>query len=248
MAEPPGEPRLLELNPALDLPALRGGFVRDRRLQVRDVLTAASAREVHGLLAQRTPWGVSWQAGDQGPHALRPAAIAAMGAPERETRAAQTMAAMRGTGYAFNYASYPLVEAYLAGWAPGGPHDLLLEYINGQPVLDFVRAVTGIPELVKADAQATLYAPGQFLAVHNDQHRERGRRVAYVLSLCAEDWRPDWGGYLNFYDADGDVIAGYRPRFNALNLFAVPQLHNVSYVAPFAPVARYALTGWFRDR
>jgi len=59
---------------------------------------------------------------------------------------------------------------------------------------------------------------------------------------------PDWGGYLNFYDDDGDVIAGYRPRFNALNLFAVPQQHNVSFVPPFAAVARYAITGWFRDR
>jgi SM-20-related protein len=28
----------------------------------------------------------------------------------------------------------------------------------------------------------------------------------------------------------------------------VPQLHNVSFVPPFAPAARYAITGWFRDR
>ena len=47
---------------------------------------------------------------------------------------------------------------------------------------------------------------------------------------------------------DADVIAGYRPRFNALHLFAVPQRHNVSFVPPFAAVARYAITGWFRDR
>ena len=61
-------------------------------------------------------------------------------------------------------------------------------------------------------------------------------------------WRPDWGGYLNFYDEDGDIVAGYRPRFNALNLFLVPQKHAVSYVPPFAPQARFAITGWFRDR
>jgi hypothetical protein len=28
----------------------------------------------------------------------------------------------------------------------------------------------------------------------------------------------------------------------------VPQRHNVSFVPPFAPAARYAITGWFRDR
>jgi Rps23 Pro-64 3,4-dihydroxylase Tpa1-like proline 4-hydroxylase len=240
--------RLLELNPALAVPVLRAAFARDRRVQVRDVLTDASAHGLHRVLRDDTAWGASWQAGAHGPRATRHAALAAMSDAERDERAAQTRDAMRGGGYAFEYASYPLVEGYLQRWAPGGPHDRLLEDINSPPVLDFVRAVTGIPELVKADAQATLYAPGHFLAVHNDQNTERGRRVAYVLNVCAEEWRPDWGGYLHFYDADGDVIAGYRPRFNALNLFAVPQLHNVSFVPPFAPVARYAITGWFRDR
>jgi Rps23 Pro-64 3,4-dihydroxylase Tpa1-like proline 4-hydroxylase len=51
-----------------------------------------------------------------------------------------------------------------------------------------------------------------------------------------------------FYDEDGDCIAGFKPRFNALNLFAVPQRHSVSYVPPFAPAGRFAITGWFRDQ
>ena len=126
--------------------------------------------------------------------------------------------------------------------------DIVLEHINDTPFLDLVRAVTGIEELIKADAQATLYAPGHFLGRHDDSHVGEGWRIAYVLSLCDGEWRLDWGGYLNFLDAQGDVIAGYKPRFNALNLFAVPQRHQVTYVAPFAPVARFAITGWFRDR
>jgi SM-20-related protein len=52
-----------------------------------------------------------------------------------------------------------------------------------------------------------------------------GWRVAYVLNLTRE-WQPQWGGYLLFHDEDGDVIAGYKPRFDALNLFAVPQAHR----------------------
>lgn len=241
-------PRLLDIHPGLDVPALAAAYARDRRVQVRGVLTDASARAIHRLLAEATPWGMAWQAGAHGPERIRAEALAAMPAAERQARAQATVAVMRGTGYAFAYSSYSLVDAYLEKWAPGGPHDVLLEYINGPPVLDLVRAITGIPELVKADAQATLYAPHHFLAVHNDANSDAGRRVAYVLNLCSEDWRPDWGGYLNFYDDDGDVIAGYRPRFNALNLFAVPQRHNVSFVPPFAPMARYAITGWFRDR
>ena len=36
------------------------------------------------------------------------------------------------------------------------------------------------------------------------------------------------------------------PTFNALNLFAVPQLHSVSFVPPFAGALRFSVTGWLR--
>jgi len=113
--------------------------------------------------------------------------------------------------------------------------------------MNFIREVTGLPSLVKADAQATLFAPGQFLGRHIDSHVAEGWLVAYVMNF-AKDWKPDWGGYLNFFDDDGDIVAGYRPRFNALNMFKVPRAHAVSFVPPFAPVGRFAITGWFRDR
>jgi Rps23 Pro-64 3,4-dihydroxylase Tpa1-like proline 4-hydroxylase len=31
-----------------------------------------------------------------------------------------------------------------------------------------------------------------------------------------------------------------------LNIFAVPQPHSVTIVAPFAAAARYSVTGWLR--
>lgn len=53
-----------------------------------------------------------------------------------------------------------------------------------------MRAITGMPSLIKADAQATLFAPNNFLAMHDDRGTgEEGRQVAYVLSL-AREWRP----------------------------------------------------------
>jgi Rps23 Pro-64 3,4-dihydroxylase Tpa1-like proline 4-hydroxylase len=76
----------------------------------------------------------------------------------------------------------------------------------------------------------------------------RGRRVAYVLNLTAQEWRPQWGGYLNFFDKNWDVELAIRPRFNSLNLLAVPQWHSVSEVTAIAPVARYAITGWGRNQ
>lgn len=239
---------LFEVNPNLDRKALAGQFARDRRVQIRDVLTERTAREILRILSDETPWGISWQAGSDGPHHLRPKALAGISQAQMRDINLKLNSATKSNEYAFIYSAYPMLDAYLEKWDPDNPLDLLLELINDDPFMDLVREVTGIPELLKADAQATLYRPGQFLSQHSDSHKAEGWRIAYVLNLAACEWRPDWGGYLLFYDEDGNVIAGYRPRFNSLNMFAVPQWHSVSLVAPFAPTARFAITGWFRDR
>ena len=239
---------LFELNPNLRRSDLAASFAAHGRLQVRDVLTEPTARTIHRILERETPWGLAWQAAGDGPHNIRSERLRALAPQERQAIGAKIGAAMGGSDYAFAYSQYPMLDAYLQKWSEGSPQDLLLEHINDAPFLDFIRQVTGIPELIKADAQATLYGPTQFLSVHDDSDAAEGRRVAYVLNFCAVDWRPDWGGYLNFFDEGGDVIAGFAPRFNALNLFRVPQRHNVGYVPPFAPAARFAITGWFRDR
>ena len=160
--------------------------------------------------------------------------------------------AMAGGDYAFCYSTYPLVQALLEHWAPGGPHEQLLADINQPAVLDLIRRVTATPGLVKADGQATLYRPGHFLARHDDSEASKGRRVAYVLNLCGDPdgapWRPEWGGMLQFLTDAGAPDETLLPRFNALNLFRVPQPHHVTSVASFAPLTRFAVTGWFRDR
>lgn len=239
---------LFEINPALDRPAAAETFAATGRVQIRDFLTEEAARVIHGVLSRETPWGIGWSAGSDGPHALRRQQLAAMPPAESQALTRKVAAAMSGRDYAFLYGRYPMVEAYLGRWGEHEALDLLVEHINAEPLLELVREVTGFQELVKADAQATLYGPQNFLAVHDDSDVAEGWRVAYVMNFCAEDWRPDWGGYLMFYDEEGDAIGGFRPRFNALNMFRVPQKHNVTYVPPFAPVGRFAITGWFRDR
>lgn len=244
-AEPP---HLLVLNPDLDRALLAAAFARDGRVQIRDVLEPAAARELRAVLARGTRWGLAWRAGADGPNLLHAAELAALLPAERQRMGREIAEAASRGDYAFTYGVYPILDAYLGRWNPDGAHDVLLEHINDRPFLDLAREVTGIPELIKADAQATLYAPGHFLAQHTDSHKAEGWRVAYVLSVAPDEWKPDWGGYLNFFDEDGDVVAGFRPRFNALSMFRVPQLHSVGYVPPFAPVGRFSITGWFRDR
>jgi Rps23 Pro-64 3,4-dihydroxylase Tpa1-like proline 4-hydroxylase len=67
--------------------------------------------------------------------------------------------------------------------------------------------------------------------------------IAYSLNMTP-NWRPDWGGALQFYDGKSHIEEGYLPTFNALTLFRVPQFHSVTQVAAFGG-SRYSVVGWF---
>ena len=244
--------KLFEINPGLDRKALATRFAKQTRVQIRDVLTPETAREVQAVLARATPWGMALQAGDGPgvePQSYPLEQVRSPAGSQAVNRAAQAAHEASAKGdYAFRFAHYSLVKALQEGRDPGGVHEMLLEYLNAPEFLGLVREVTGFGDLVKADGQATLFAANHYLGRHIDSHVAEGWKVAYVLNLSREDWHPDWGGYLLFLDEDGDVIEGFRPRFNTLNLFAVPQSHLVSYVPPFAPMGRMAITGWVRDK
>jgi Rps23 Pro-64 3,4-dihydroxylase Tpa1-like proline 4-hydroxylase len=243
---------LFEINPELDRKALASRFARSGRVQVRNVLTDESARELQAVLTSATPWGMAIKSGEDDRQPPARFANDQLRTSEGVRQANEAAAAAERTsaegGYGFRFAQFSLVEAVQQRWMPDGPHEILLEHLNAEPFLDLVRQVTAIPELAKADGQATLFAKGNYLGRHIDSHVAEGWRVAYVLNLAREDWHPDWGGYLTFLDEDGDIVEGFKPRFNALNLFAVPQAHAVTYVPPFAPLGRLAVTGWLRDQ
>ena len=242
----------IELSPDIEVAAAAATFAQTGRARIAPFLTDASARRLRGLLEHDTPWALVWRAGDSSPEVIRAEALSSVTPDRAGLMQQQLRTSMAGRDYAFCYSTYPLVQALLERWAPGGPHEQLLASLNDPALLDLIRRVTAIPELVKADGQATLYKPGHFLARHDDSEPAKGRRVAYVLNLCGDiggkPWRPEWGGMLQFLTDRGEPDETLLPRFNALNLFSVPQPHHVTSVASFAPSTRYAVTGWFRDR
>lgn len=241
---------LFELNPNLDRAALAAKFAEANRLQIPDILTAETARELRQILHSHTDWGMALQAGAHGEaHGFRAQELRQRDMAQKAMEIGRaTDQAAAGRDYAYRALRYSMVEALQGGWDPGGPHEVLLEHLNAEPFIGLMRDVTGIDNLIKADAHASCFAPQHFLGLHNDSHVAEGWRIAYVLNLTIDDWYPDWGGYLVFFDDDGNIETGFKPEFNTLNLFLVPQAHAVTYVPPFAPKGRYAISGWLRDR
>jgi len=229
---------LPELNPALDRAALAETFKRSRRIHITNVLTPRSAERLYRALLTETVWTTVHNTGGKRldvPNATQ------------DQRSKISFAAWEWarSNFAFLYDNHRLSHDgepyadqshYLARF---------VAFLNGREFIALTHEITGLAEIAYADAQATLYRPGDFLTQHDDTAGDKNRVAAYVFSFTPK-WKPDWGGVLEFLNDRCQVAAGYVPEFNSLNLFAVPQVHLVSQVALFGG-SRYSITGWLRS-
>jgi Rps23 Pro-64 3,4-dihydroxylase Tpa1-like proline 4-hydroxylase len=243
-AEDGPRPPPFAINPDLDADALRSRFLAAGRVHIAHFLEPAGAARLAEHLRTRTDWILVINQEDQ----LFELGRDAQTALTAEQKSELDTAVFRSARYGFQY-RYETVRVPDGRQERTADPSLLnrfAEFLSSGEVLTFLRRVTGATAIRFADAQATAYSPGHFLTAHDDDVAGKNRTAAYVMNL-SPDWRADWGGLLMFEGEDGHVEQAFVPSFNALNLFAVPARHSVSYVAPFAPRRRYSVTGWLRS-
>lgn len=231
------------LNPDLDYAALAEQFGADQRLRVADLLAPAAARNLLDSLPT-VPFEYTFHVNGQNHVASKPDMLALTA--EQRQKLQSDMHAAAADGIGFFYASYMLTQSRrdVASGALLRVHELL-DFLNSEDMLAFVSRVSGRNDLRSADGQVTAYTPGHYLTRHRDRIDGEERRLAYVLGLT-EEWHPDWGGLLQFFDDDGTPRDAWAPRFNSLALFDVRHVHSVTYVTPYARKPRLSVTGWFR--
>lgn len=219
-------------------------FASHGRAHIPGILTDASAQRIYQHLLQQADWNSVCTI--NGKHVdSSMSSLAALDAKQKQALQEAIYEQAR-KGFQYNYASIPIYDIVHQQLMPGDYFYTLFDFLNSEQFLSYIRELTADHSIQFADAQATQYQPGHFLSLHNDDAPGKNRRVAYVLNLTP-DWQPNWGGALQFFDRDGHIEAAFLPRFNALNVFAVPADHSVSLVAPFADEARYSITGWLRS-
>jgi Rps23 Pro-64 3,4-dihydroxylase Tpa1-like proline 4-hydroxylase len=233
----------LRLNAALDAPAVAAAYARSKRLHVPHFLETADAEALHAEIAAQRQWNFVIFAHEKNMD-LDAAGWDRLDA-ETKRKAIAIVHERANHEFAFMHYKLSLYDRYHQGRQLSPGLIDFFEFLNGEAFLGFARAVTGHADIAFADAQLTAFSPGHFVTIHNDDLEGKNRRAAYVLNLTPE-WREDWGGYLNFFDDDGHVVAGFKPAFNALNLFSVPMRHAVGAVAPFARKPRIVVSGWLR--
>ncbi len=233
----------MKIDPRLDAATLSAAYQRDGRMHIGGFLTAEDAAALHAAIAAEQRWNFCIFA--HGKHIdLDAEGWAKLDAEKRRTT---ELVVHERANHEFAYMHYKLslYDRFHRGRALSPGLLALMDFLNGEAFLAFARELTGAPDIAFADAQLTAFNPGHFVTIHNDDLEGKNRRAAYVLNMTPE-WREDWGGYLNFFDDAGHVVAGYKPAFNALNIFTVPMRHSVGVVAPFARKPRIVISGWLR--
>ncbi len=212
-------------------------------VHVPDILENSSAAKVHTCLSVQGTWNLVFtrdgQAVDIGADSVDAWDL------EQRHQFAQIVHAPAEQGFQYLYKTIPVYDIYHRKMLPGHFFNTLFEFLNSEAFLNFGRELTGRPDIGFCDAQATCFEAGHFLTRHDDDTEGKNRVAAFVLNLT-KDWNPDWGGALQFYDGEGNIEAGFKPSFNALNVFLIPRKHSVAYIAPFATGSRFSITGWFR--
>ena len=232
------------LNPDLNRQRLREEYEVDGRIRISDFLNPEVTHKIRRYCLDEDPFEVVYFADGKS----RVASQTEMANLDEKQKNALnleiTSAASHGVG--FLYCGYMMRRSQ-----PGDNKKLkflseVFEYFNSDHMLEFIADVTGADNLLSTDCQYTRYTPGHFLTRHRDVVTEAQRRVAYVLGV-SENWHPDWGGLLQFFEEDGTARESWIPKFNCLSLFHVKHIHSVTFVTPFAQEPRVSLTGWFRS-
>lgn len=111
----------------------------------------------------------------------------------------------------------------------------LMHYLNSEPFLQFINAITGIEEQLHGDAYfsgAGLHEikPGGLLKVHADFNKHPvtnlDRRVNFIIYLN-KDWKEEYGGHFELWDRDmNNCVNKFTPHFNSIAMFSTT---SVSY-------------------
>lgn len=240
----PSDSKLNFIADRADLNELTESFEQFQRIQIPAFLQPDSATRIYQALEQQSEWNLAWN--NQGKHTDMSFTGVMSWTDEQRDNLEQRIHSQAEKGFQYCYSAIPIFDIYQNQLMPDHFFNQIYELFNDPGLLELVRKITGLEAIRFADMQATRFSRGHFLTEHDDNVRGKNRLAAFVLNLTPE-WRDDWGGALVFPDAKGPESRSLYPKFNVLNVFAVPQRHSVSFVTPFAGAHRYSITGWFRS-
>lgn len=228
------------LNSQLDVGICQAEFSENNRILIRDALDDGVADRLLASLEYDIPWQLAYM--EKGvPCVFSRERVAAM-SPAQLYDVRKKIASLGVNGFQFCYEHYSVSDSNQEQCPEDAYLNAFSRYLQSDDFIGAMRKMTGVQEICRLEILAARYSGGDFLMMHDDTQKP-DRRIAFVFNL-SRGWQADWGGLTHFLDSDGSVSDTYVPTWNSLLVFKVPVLHLVSCVMPFAPWARYSVTGW----
>lgn len=231
------------LAPRHDKETLSASYARKGRVAIPDVLDPEVAVAVHRAMCDWTRWALVTRIA--GKHRDFDAAEMARMDMAKRAQFDALVGQEARKGFQYLYERWPLYDPDYDVPLDVPALEGIRQMLRGGEFIQLARDVTGVGRIDFADGQLTRYRHGHFLTEHDDEADGKQRIAAYVLGMTP-NWRPDFGGQLQFLDAHGGVDEAFVPGFNTLYVFSVPQLHHVSMLASFVDASRLSVTGWLR--
>ncbi|TWH99753.1 2-oxoglutarate-Fe(II)-dependent oxygenase superfamily protein [Luteimonas cucumeris] len=210
------------------------------RVQIPEFLPGEEAFSLYRCLAEQLHWQLTTGGDDRAWTSARDAYPDGAGYQKIALRAQAQ--AEHGYQYLHDCYSPQASTAPVEYGDPGQPIDAVPALFNSPRFLAQIRALSGDPKIARVTAQALRLRPGQFLLPQEPAAMDAGRRYFYALHLTPQ-WRAEWGGLLQSLDEHGGIHDSYLPSWNTLSLLRLPQRHQLTLVAPWAPRPQYAIVG-----
>ena len=144
--------------------------------------------------------------------------------------------------FAYHFLKLPVVEDNI-DTLPSNIKNLC-KSVQDQEFIDMANKIFNKQVTESRKVNITKYANGCFLNLHSDD--VQSRKIAF-LYYFNDNWRPDWGGTLNFVLDNG--IECYNPEHGSLIMFDIENNLNKHYVTQVSPMlhkSRYAIGGWLQ--
>ena len=231
------------LSDAFDAGQAAETYARTGSVTLAPFLQEESAVALHGHLRERNDWKQVLNSGDKLFEFDRATRAGLSGEQSRALDDAVYAGARRD--FQFRYETIRVADEDSERVAAGDVLNAFARFLSHGAAREVLRSITGDDGIAFADAQATAYAPGDFLTNHDDDVAGKNRSAAHILSLNPE-WRVEWGGLLLRHGEHGQTAEALVPGWNRMTLLRVPQVHSVSEVTRATPFRRYSVTGWLR--
>lgn len=217
-----------KLNDGLDLKALAAKFKKAGRVRVKDALDGKSADNLSDTIEKMAIWRSTFLQGDTERQISGKDTRSMTDRRQRDMLEKIYLQARDG----YQYMRYECPTDVIPDAKDPKALTDADSFFKSDGFRDVLRKIAGAKDGEIENVHARWLQREQFMTDSALATSLPDCKLWFSLDV-ARNWRPHWGGQLNFIDDNDEIEEVWSPVFNSLSLYAGGTRHAISYVTPF---------------